>query len=101
MRAAGVPAEAIAGMVLAASEVLANARRYADGRPGVRAGRAGDGFAFEITDDGPGFDDPLAGYLPPGADGGDRGAGLWIARQSTARLEVIRADDGLTVRLWA
>jgi len=101
MRAAGVPAEAIAGMVLAANEVVANARRYADGRPGVRAGRVGDGFVCEIVDDGPGFDDPLAGYLPPGADGGDRGAGLWIARQSTARLEVIRADDGLTVRLWA
>src|SRR4051794_970976 len=89
MRAAGVPAEAIDGMVLAANEVLVNARRYAGGRPGIRAGRVGDGFVCEITDDGPGFDDPLAGYLPPragGRGGGDRGAGLWIARQSTARL---------------
>jgi anti-sigma regulatory factor (Ser/Thr protein kinase) len=103
MRAAGVPAEAIDGMVLAANEVLVNARRYAGGRPGIRAGRVGDGFVCEITDDGPGFDDPLAGYLParPDGIGGDRGAGLWIARQSTARLEVMRADDGLTVRLWA
>jgi anti-sigma regulatory factor (Ser/Thr protein kinase) len=106
MRAAGLAAEAIDGMVLAANEVLVNARRYAGGRPGIRAGRVGDGFVCEITDDGPGFDDPLAGYVPPRADrnghgGGDRGAGLWIARQSTARLEVMRADDGLTVRLWA
>jgi anti-sigma regulatory factor (Ser/Thr protein kinase) len=106
MRAAGVPAEAIDGMVLAANEVLVNARRYAGGRPEVRAGRVGDGFVCEITDGGPGFDDPLAGYLPPRAGrnshgGHARGAGLWIARQSTARLEVVRADGGLTVRLWA
>jgi anti-sigma regulatory factor (Ser/Thr protein kinase) len=67
MRAAGVPAEAIDGMVLAANEVLVNARRYAGGRPVVRAGHVGDGFVCEIVDDGPGFDDPLAGYLPPAA----------------------------------
>jgi anti-sigma regulatory factor (Ser/Thr protein kinase) len=104
MRAAGVPAEAIDGMVLAANEVLVNARQHAGGPPRIRAGRVGDGFVCEITDDGPGFDDPLAGYLPPAGNvngGGDRGAGLWIARQSTARLEVMRGEESMTIRLWA
>jgi anti-sigma regulatory factor (Ser/Thr protein kinase) len=61
-------------------------------------GRVGDRFVCELTDRGPGFDDPLAGYLPP--RDGNPGAGLWIARQATSRLDMIRAADGMTLRLW-
>jgi len=100
MTAAGLGPQAIGGMVLAANEVVANAYRYAGGPPEVRAGSADGRFVCEITDSGTGFDDPLAGHLPPRARG-DRGAGLWIARQSTSRLEMLRSEGGQTVRLWA
>src|SRR6185295_4552711 len=81
MTVAGLGPEAIGGMVLAANEVVANAYRYAGGPPEVRAGSADGRFVCEITDSGTGFDDPLAGHLPPRARG-DRGAGLWIAARA-------------------
>ena len=99
MTAAGLGPEAIGGMVLAANEVVANAYRHADGPPEVRAGSVDGRFVCEIADRGTGFDDPLAGHLPP-RPGGDRGAGLWVARQSTSRLELL-PGEGQTVRLWA
>jgi len=100
MTASGLGPRAIGGMVLAANEVVANAYRYAGGPPEVRAGSPDGRFVCEITDSGTGFDDPLAGHLPPRARG-DRGAGLWIARQSTSRLEMFHSEGGQTVRLWA
>jgi hypothetical protein len=51
----------------------------------------------EIADGGPGFDDPLAGYLAPRQG---VGAGLWVARQLTWRLEFLRSPDGFTARIW-
>ncbi len=100
MTVAGLGPDAISGMVLAANEVVANVYRHAGGPPEVRAGSADGRFVCEITDSGIGFDDPLAGHVPPRARG-DRGAGLWIARQSTSRLEMLRGARGQTVRLWA
>jgi anti-sigma regulatory factor (Ser/Thr protein kinase) len=98
MAAASMPRAAIEEMALAANEVLVNARRHGGGPPEVRVGRVGDQFVCELTDHGRGFDDPLAGHLPP--HDGAPGAGLWIARQATTRLEMIPAADGMTVRLW-
>jgi hypothetical protein len=48
---------------------------------------------------GPGLDDPLVGYVPPGS-GHARGTGLWIARQMTERLDMLSTERGLTTRLW-
>ncbi|MEA2383875.1 MAG: hypothetical protein QOH72_3846 [Solirubrobacteraceae bacterium] len=98
MAAAGMPRAAIADMALAANEVVVNAHRHGGGATEARVGRVGDRFVCELTDHGPGFDDPLAGYLPP--HDGTPGAGLWIARQATSRLEMIPGADGMTVRLW-
>jgi hypothetical protein len=53
----------------------------------------------EITDAGMGLDDPLAGYLPPKSEDGP-GAGLWVARQLTRRVDLLTSPQGLTVRLW-
>ncbi len=97
MAADGCAGEGIEAMALAAGEVLSNALTHGGGVPRLRLGRAGDRFVCELSDDGPGLDDPLAGYLPP-AEG--RGGGLWVARQAAARLELIPRTDGLTVRLW-
>ena len=52
-----------------------------------------------MSDHGAGLDDPLAGYLPP-RQGYAHGAGLWVARQMTDRLEMISTSQGLTTRLW-
>ena len=55
----------------------------------------------EVSDAGGGLDDPLAGYVPPCAPAGN-GAGLWVARQLTRRLDLLDSPEGgLTVRLWA
>jgi hypothetical protein len=85
--------------VVAAREVLSNAHTYGNGLRAVRVGRVGEWFVCEISDAGSGLDDPLAGYLPP-RPASTAGAGLWIARQLTSRLELHSEPAGLTVRLW-
>jgi anti-sigma regulatory factor (Ser/Thr protein kinase) len=86
-------------MVVAAGEILANAHRYGGGVRALRIGRVGGSFVCEISDRGPGLDDPVAGYVPPGSDV-SRGAGLWVARQMTRRLDMLSSERGLTTRLW-
>jgi anti-sigma regulatory factor (Ser/Thr protein kinase) len=100
LAAASLPAGRARDMLVAAREVLSNAERYGHGVRSLRVGRVGEQFVCEVTDAGPGLDDPLAGYLPPQPLAADR-AGLWIARQLTARLELHSSPDGLTVRLWS
>ncbi len=98
LEAGGVPPAAASGLVLAVGEVLANADRHGGGVSRMRIGRVADHFVCEISDRGPGIDDPLAGYIPPAGD--KAGSGLWVARQLTRRLDLISTGSGLTVRLW-
>jgi anti-sigma regulatory factor (Ser/Thr protein kinase) len=97
MSAAGISDAAARDMLIATGAVLDNAHRYGGGVRALRLGRAGARFVCEVADHGPGLDDPLAGYLPPRPG---RGAGLWVARQLTRRLELISTERGLTTRLW-
>ena len=99
MEQASVRRSEIEEMLLAADEVLANAERHGGGATQLRAGLLDAGFVLEISDRGEGFENPLAGYLPPRQDTED-GVGLWVARQVTRRLDVIPGPDGLTIRLW-
>jgi anti-sigma regulatory factor (Ser/Thr protein kinase) len=99
MAAADVAERAADDMVVAVGEVLANAHRHGGGVRSLRIGRVGEGFVCEISDHGSGLDDPLAGYLPP-RPGHAQGAGLWVARQMTRRLEMLSSERGLTTRLW-
>jgi anti-sigma regulatory factor (Ser/Thr protein kinase) len=99
MARARISGDRASGMLVAADELLANARRHGGGAPIVRAGVVGDSFVCEVADQGPGFDDPLAGYIPP-SPGDDHGAGLWVTRQVTSRLELLPSDRGLTARAW-
>jgi anti-sigma regulatory factor (Ser/Thr protein kinase) len=99
MTADGVSGADVRDMLAAAGEVLENAHRHGAGARAVRLGRVGDRFVLELSDHGPGIDDPLVGYLPPHpASGG--AAGMWVARQLTKRLELIPSWRGLTTRLW-
>jgi anti-sigma regulatory factor (Ser/Thr protein kinase) len=101
MSAAGVPAAAARDMLLAASEVFTNARQHGGGATALSVGRVGTHFVCEIADAGAGLDDPLAGYLPP-RPAQRSGTGLWVARQATSAIELLRPDaGGLTVRLWS
>jgi anti-sigma regulatory factor (Ser/Thr protein kinase) len=100
MAAAEIPRHEAEQMVVAAGEVLANAHRYGGGVRALRIGRVREGFVCEISDHGPGLEDPVAGYVPPGSDV-NRGAGLWVARQMTRRLDMLSSERGLTIRLWA
>jgi anti-sigma regulatory factor (Ser/Thr protein kinase) len=95
--AAGLGEARTLEMVLAASEIATNALHHGAGITDIRVGQAHGRFVCEITDPGPGFDDPAAGYLAPRAG---IGSGLWIARQLTWDLEFFRSRRGFTARLW-
>jgi anti-sigma regulatory factor (Ser/Thr protein kinase) len=99
LEAAAVPELEAGNMLVAAEEVLANAQRHGGEALSVHVGRVGERFVCEVSDDGPGIDDPLAGFLPPRPGHAD-GAGLWVARQLTRQLELVPSPQGATVRLW-
>jgi anti-sigma regulatory factor (Ser/Thr protein kinase) len=97
LAAESVPAAAALDMLVAGTEIVANAVRHGGGVADVRVGRSQGRFVCEIVDRGSGFDDPAAGYLAPGRG---LGTGLWVARQLTWKLESFHAPRGFTVRLW-
>jgi anti-sigma regulatory factor (Ser/Thr protein kinase) len=94
-----VPEERARDLLIAGNEVVVNTWLHASGPTVLRLGWVGERFVCEIGDRGSGFDDPLAGYIAPEPED-LRGAGLWLARQLTWRLELLSSDVGLTVRLW-
>jgi anti-sigma regulatory factor (Ser/Thr protein kinase) len=99
LHAGGVSDERVPELLVAANEIVANAIQHGSGPSAMRAGRTGERFVIEVSDSGPGLEDPLAGYLPPRTQS-TGAAGLWIARQLASRVELISNGDGLTVRLW-
>jgi anti-sigma regulatory factor (Ser/Thr protein kinase) len=92
----GVPETQVLDMLLASTEIYANARQHGGGVEDVRVGRAEGRFVCEIVDRGEGFDDPTAGYLAPRHG---VGTGLWVARQLTWRIEFFRSRAGFTARI--
>jgi anti-sigma regulatory factor (Ser/Thr protein kinase) len=92
-----VPEARALDMLVAGTEIAANAVRHGGGIAEVRVGRAHGRFVCEVIDRGRGFDDPVAGYLAPRPG---TGTGLWVARQLTWRLEAFHSPAGFTVRMW-
>jgi anti-sigma regulatory factor (Ser/Thr protein kinase) len=84
-------------MLVAGTEIAANAVRHGAGIEEVRVGRVDGRFVCEVVDRGTGFDDPVAGYVVPRPGTGN---GLWVARQLTWRLESFHSPRGFTVRTW-
>jgi anti-sigma regulatory factor (Ser/Thr protein kinase) len=87
-------------LVIAASEIATNGMVH--GGPPVRVQLwASNGQAVcTVTDQGPGIDNPFAGYVPAnGADFTRGGMGLWMARRLCDRVDLRRGPDGFTVRL--
>jgi anti-sigma regulatory factor (Ser/Thr protein kinase) len=95
--AEGVPEAKVLDMLVACTEIAANAVSHGAGIEEVRVGSAERRFVCEVVDRGSGFDDPVAGYLAP-REG--TGTGLWVARQLVWRLEFFHAPRGFTVRIW-
>lgn len=87
-------------LVLAFSEVAANALVHGTGSTFVRVW-AEDGLAVcTVTDEGTAFGDLLAGYVPPSrAELVERGKGLWVSRQLCDEVDILPGESGLTVRL--
>jgi anti-sigma regulatory factor (Ser/Thr protein kinase) len=86
-------------LLVAATQVFDNARSHGNGARSQRLGRVGGRLVWELSDNGPGFDDPLAGHVPP-RSGDAAGRGLWVARQHTRGVDFIPSPDGFTTRLW-
>ena len=95
-----VPAGEIDDLVMAVSEIVANALSH--GRPPVRFRLWSDTDRVVVTvhDTGTGPHDPFAG-LVPAPDRGTGGFGLWLAHQLCAHVALHRDEHGFTVRLTA
>jgi anti-sigma regulatory factor (Ser/Thr protein kinase) len=91
-----VPEATALDMLVAGTEVAANAVTHGGGIDEVRVGRSEGRFVCEVVDRGSGFDDPLAGYLAPRAG---TGTGLWVARQLAWRVDSFHSPRGFTVRI--
>ncbi|MEV4510221.1 anti-sigma factor RsbA family regulatory protein [Dactylosporangium sp. NPDC049525] len=81
-------------LLLVTSEIAANAVLHGGGRRELRVWTSAMALVCEVSDDGPGPTDPLAGYRPPD-ESMLGGRGMWIARQLCEALAVSR-DDGWT-----
>ena len=98
MASSGASDDTIGGFVVALNEVVANALQH--GRPPVAVDfwSGPDRSACLVADSGPGFDDPLTGYLLP-ARGTAGSRGLYLARQLCDRLSVGHEAGRFTVRM--
>ena len=85
--------------LIAVGEVVANALGHGHSLAELTLWSTNDGVVCAVHDDGPGVDDPFAGYLPPGNDDAAQGMGLWVARQLSDSLAIQSGADGTTVRL--
>jgi anti-sigma regulatory factor (Ser/Thr protein kinase) len=85
--------------LIAVGEVVANALGHGHSLAELTLWSTNDGVVCAVHDDGPGVDDPFAGYLPPGNDDAAQGMGLWVARQLSDSLAIQSGAGGTTVRL--
>jgi anti-sigma regulatory factor (Ser/Thr protein kinase) len=95
---ANVPAHRIPELLLAVHEVAANALTHGGGQALARLWTDDRRFVCDIDDQGPGLSETTAGYVPPDPDG-ERGRGLWLARQVCDLVEVLSRGGTTRVRL--
>jgi anti-sigma regulatory factor (Ser/Thr protein kinase) len=94
------PADLLDDFLLAIDEMTSNALRHGGPPVCLRLWIADDRLACTISDQGPGFDDPFAGYGPAHGDDLSRGGmGLWLARQLCDHVDITTDADGTRVRL--
>jgi anti-sigma regulatory factor (Ser/Thr protein kinase) len=89
-----------ADLYLGVSEVAANAFRHGSRPVSARIWVDPTRLVCTVTDSGRSFDDPLAGFVPAhGPDLGRGGMGLWLARKLFDSVDLLRRENGFTVRL--
>lgn len=96
-QAAGLTDYQLQCLGLAATEIAANAVHHGGTVATVKTWTAGPRFYCEVSDNGAGIDDPIAGYRPPAPAGGR--CGLWLARTFSDELRIFSSDAGTTVRM--
>ena len=93
-----MPPTRVDDLVMATTEVLANAIVHGGGDIVIRVWQETGSFVCQVEDEGPGVADAFAGYHPPG-EAAEEGRGLWLARQLVDLLQIVPGPDGTTVRL--
>ncbi|MDI6105212.1 STAS domain-containing protein [Actinoplanes sp. NEAU-A12] len=86
-------------LVLAASEIMANAVLHGGGSGRITASRRGDRLCLEVVDHGPGIPRHYLGERPRPRPGRIGSSGLWLADQICERVDIDTGRDGTTVRL--
>ena len=95
---AGLPRARVEELVLAVTELAGNTVRHAGGGGRLALWITSEGVVCEVTDQGGGVQDPLAGFVPP-KPSASAGMGLWIARQLSDSFAIGSDDEGTTVRI--
>ena len=93
----GIGGEKLNRLLLVANELVTNALRHGGGSGTLRLWRDGDAVYCQVSDGGAGIIDPhLAGTRLPPPDHGS-GRGLWLARQFSDDLQIIKGATGTNV----
>ena len=85
--------------LFAVNEVVTNAVRHGQPPVVVQLWVTSQRFLCAVTDQGPGFSDPLTGYVAPDDEFPQGRVGLWLVRQLCDDLSTVRNARGFTVRL--
>lgn len=84
----------------AINELVTNALTHGAGKVALKLWVRNEQVVCTITDQGPGFDDPLAGFTPVPIDTDpEHGAGLWLARNFSDSLDFTHSASGFTARV--
>jgi anti-sigma regulatory factor (Ser/Thr protein kinase) len=96
--AAGLEPTRVADLVVAVNEVATNALVHGVRPARLRVWQERTELVCEVEDAGPGFEDPLAGQLPPdpAAVGG---YGMWITRMTADATDIASGQEGTTVSI--
>jgi anti-sigma regulatory factor (Ser/Thr protein kinase) len=90
--------ERLGDLLAALSEVVTNSLLHGNGERILSVWTHHGSVVCELTDQGEGPVDPLAGYRPP-TDHANGGMGLWIARQVCDAVSIENVDGVTRVRL--
>jgi anti-sigma regulatory factor (Ser/Thr protein kinase) len=87
--------EELDDLLIAVTEVVANALKATSRGVTLALWWNGDEAVVQVDDEGPGLHDPLAGYRRPPV-GAESGRGLWMARQLVDMVHITAGPDGGT-----
>ena len=97
-RVAGISATNGHNLVIAVSELAANAVRHGGGSGRILIEQTDAGVCVEVSDHGPGLPEHLSQELP--AADAVSGRGLWMVRNLCRDLHISSTARGVTVRLF-